>query len=83
LLSQAGQGQGDTEEPPCKGRTKPGTPHTKPGTSRNTKKAQQEHNINTTGKDLPEDLAKLVKLWPSLPEKIRVSILALVEASAE
>jgi hypothetical protein len=33
--------------------------------------------------NLELDLQKLVELWPSLSEKIRVSILALVEASAE
>jgi len=82
-LSQAGQGQGDREEAACKGRTKPGTSHTKPGTSGNTTKAQEEHYISITGLDLPENLVRLVKLWPSLPEKIRAPILALVEASAE
>jgi hypothetical protein len=32
---------------------------------------------------LPPDLDRLVQLWPSLPEKVRASILTIVEASAE
>jgi hypothetical protein len=32
---------------------------------------------------LDPDLVKLEGLWPSLPEKIRASIIALVEATAE
>jgi hypothetical protein len=81
--SQAGQDQGDRKDPPLETRTVPDTSPTKAGRPENTIKAQQEHNISITGDALSEDLQRLVKLWPSLSDKLRASILALVEASAE
>ena len=78
---QAGQGKKDRSDDDDVNRTGSDTSPTKPGLQQNTIKAQQEHNINTTGKDLPSDLKRLSDLWPSLPEKVRASILALVDAN--
>jgi hypothetical protein len=82
-LLQTGQQQEDTKEPSVERRTEADTSHTKAGRPKSTIKAQQEHNISITGDALPEDLQRLVALWPSLSDKFRASILALVEASVE
>jgi hypothetical protein len=73
---QTGKQQGDRNTPPCTSRTIQDASPTKAGLSASTILAQQEMN-------LPIDLARLVEIWPSLPEKIRTSIMTIVEASVE
>jgi len=64
----------DTQTPPPQGETAPTCTDKHPNEP--APSAERAQNLDP-------DLVKLEGLWPSLPEKIRASIIALVEASAE
>jgi len=66
--------QSTSHTPPTQGETAPTC----------TEKHRNEPAPSTErAQNLDSDLVKLEELWPSLPEKVRTSIIALVEASIE
>ena len=53
------------------------------GRSKSTTGAQQEHNRDATGKEIPPDLALVVDAWDHLPKPIKKAVLTLVKASLQ
>jgi len=49
--------------------------------SKNSKTTQSQAEIDTS--ELPSDLAKIVAVWPDLPEHIKAAIKALVQIHIE
>jgi hypothetical protein len=64
----------DTSTPPTQGETAP----TCTEKHRNEPKPSEER-----ARDLDPDLKKLTELWPSLPKKVRASIIMLIEATVD
>lgn len=82
LLSQGGQGQKPTADPPHKSRKLRDTTPKLPGPVLSTTGTQQVQNrIGADGSSPDTELAKVAAAWPRLAPAIRAGILAMIEAS--
>jgi len=80
--SKVSQTQRITTEHIVKDGTEAVIPHTAPGRSKSTTKAQWEHNQSIT--DIPHpDLQAVIDAWPALPDAVKAGIVAMVKASGE